>query len=443
MSGEMKDSGIEWIGSIPKKWTALSLKYILQERNLKNDPIITEERLSLSIDKGVTLFSDKTTNKDRIKDDVREYKVAYPNDIVANSMNIIVGAVGISKYLGCVSPVYYVFYSDNNISKIRFYDYLLRTKTLQAVLKYLGNGLGAIQTANKLNTVRLRVPSDKFKSLKLPVPPIEDQQRIADYLDKKCAEIDSIIENTKASIEEYKAYKQSVITEAVTKGLNPNVSMKDSGVEWIGEIPEHWETTKVKFSYDVVLGKMLCNEQIDESYTLENYLCATNIKWDGIQTSPAKQMWFSNNEKTNYLLKTGDIIVTEGGSVGVSSFYNGELSPCYIQNAVHRVRNKEYSSNRYFFYWMNLVVSGGYLNLLCNKATIAHFTREKLENTPILFFDITEQKAIVYYLDQKCTEINELIFQKQQIISELETYKKSLIYECVTGKNEVRANARQ
>ena len=212
--------------------------------------------------------------------------------------------------------------------------------------------------------------------------------------------------------------------------------MKDSGIEWIRDT-EALKVTKSKFLYDIVLGKMLCTKPVDSSYTLENYLCAQNIKWEGVSTKEIRQMWFSTREKEQYLLKYDDVVVIEGGNIGVSSIYRGEAQPCYIQNAVHKVSSKGDSLNKLFYYWMTVVVLSGYLDIICNKATIRHYTREKLANTPILSIPIKEQHNIVNYLDRKCNKIDNLIIKKEQLISDLESYKKSLIYEYVTGKKQV------
>ena len=180
MGNAMKNSGVEWIAEIPENWELRPLKFILQERSQKNNPMISEEILSLSIDKGVTLYADKTTNKDRFKEDLTQYKLAYPNDIVVNSMNVIVGAVGKSKYMGCVSPVYYVLYSsDDKKYDIDYYDYIFKSAPLRKVLFSLGRGIMSIEKENdRINTCRLKVSNSDLKRLTFPVPPFQLQQQI-------------------------------------------------------------------------------------------------------------------------------------------------------------------------------------------------------------------------------------------------------------------------
>ena len=432
-----KDSGIAWIGEIPEHWCLALVKSIFNRRTKKNNPILTEERLSLSIEKGVTLYSEKTTNLDRFKEDFTQYQIAYPNDIVLNSMNMIVGAIGISHYLGCVSPVYYVITPKDKNINVKYYGYLLNNFRIRNLYHALGEGIYAIDRGEgRINTCRLKVSYDKFGSIIIPIPSINEQQSIAAYLDQKCGEIDELITLQEEMITKLQGYKQSVITEAVTKGLNKNVPLKDSGIEWIGKIPEHWKVAKIKSFYNVILGKMV--ERNNDSNTGdENYLCAANIKWNGVDTEINKKMYFSDIEKEKYLLQYNDVLIMEGGMAGTACLYKNEFSPCYVQNSVNVCRAKKDFNNKFLYYWMYVPYYNGYIDAICNKATIRHYTKEKVQNTPILISSLVEQQSIATYLDQKCGEIDELISIKQQKIEKLKEYKKSLIFECVTGKRKV------
>lgn len=213
----MRSSGIGWLGDIPAHWKLEPLKFNFRRRSEKNNPVITTERLSLSIDKGVTLYSEKTTNLDRFKDDFTQYQIAYPNDIVLNCMNMIVGAVGLSKYMGCVSPVYYVIYPINNTVDPKYFSYLLNIPTIRSVYYSLGKGIYAIDRGEgRVNTCRLKVSYDDFGRLDIPIPPIDEQIEITKYIELKSAEIDSLIALKQTKIEELKEYKKSIIYEYVT-----------------------------------------------------------------------------------------------------------------------------------------------------------------------------------------------------------------------------------
>lgn len=213
----MKDSGIDWIGEVPEHWSLEPLKYCFGRRSEKNHPIKTKERLSLSIDKGVTLYAEKTTNLDRFKDDFTQYQLAYPNDIVLNCMNMIVGAVGLSHYLGCVSPVYYVIYPINSDVDALYYSYLLNIPSIRGVYFSLGKGIYAIERGEgRVNTCRLKVSYNDFGRLEIPIPPINEQKEITAFIQNKSSDIDSLITVKQQKIEELKEYKKSVIYEYVT-----------------------------------------------------------------------------------------------------------------------------------------------------------------------------------------------------------------------------------
>jgi type I restriction enzyme S subunit len=213
----MKDSGIDWIGEVPEHWNLEPLKYCFGRRSEKNNPIKTKERLSLSIDKGVTLYAEKTTNLDRFKDDYTQYQLAYPNDIVLNCMNMIVGAVGLSHYLGCVSPVYYVIYPINSYVDALYYSYLLNIPSIRGVYFSLGKGIYAIERGEgRVNTCRLKVSYNDFGRLEIPIPPINEQKEITAFIQNKSSDIDTLISVKQQKIEELKEYKKSVIYEYVT-----------------------------------------------------------------------------------------------------------------------------------------------------------------------------------------------------------------------------------
>ena len=215
---EMKDSVIEWIGSIPIGWGLAPFRHVLKERQEKNSPIKSEERLSLSIDLGVTLYAEKTTNLDRFKDDFAQYKLAYEGDLVMNSMNLIVGATGVSDYFGCVSPVYYTFYDElEDHVTAKYCEYIFRSKTMLRVLYSMGKGIYAIVRGDdRVNTCRLKVSKEDLKSIIIPVPPVEEQGEIVNYLKKKCSAIDELIAKKEQSLSEIENYKKSLIYEYVT-----------------------------------------------------------------------------------------------------------------------------------------------------------------------------------------------------------------------------------
>ena len=258
---ELKDSGIEWIGKIPNNWKVKRIQFCLDEINEKNIPVKTEQVLSLVKDKGVMLYEDKGNQGNKAKEDVRQYKIAYPYTLIVNSMNILIGSVGISDYLGCVSPVYYVF-KETVDSDLRYINYIFNTREFQKELRKYANGILEI---------RLRVSSSDIFKRKIPLPDKATEIIIADFLDKKCVEIDALYSDIEQQIETLEEYKKSIITEALTKGLDPNVEMKDSGIKWIGLIPEKWSIGKIK-SYVNKVGSGKTPKGDDKLYTEGNVL---------------------------------------------------------------------------------------------------------------------------------------------------------------------------
>lgn len=217
-SKKKKNSGYEWIGNIPFDWTLKPFRYILKERKEKNNPILSTERLSLSIDKGITLYSEKTTNLDRFKDDFSKYKLAYPGDLVMNSMNVIVGAVGVSKYFGCISPAYYSFYDDDEEHVYsKYVNYIYLSKPIRKVLYCLGKGIYSIDRGDdKINTCRLKVPVEEIKKMYLPVPSRDECIEIVSYLDKKIKTINDIINLLDKELLLLNEYKKTIVYEYVT-----------------------------------------------------------------------------------------------------------------------------------------------------------------------------------------------------------------------------------
>lgn len=407
-----KDSGIAWIGEIPEHWEKICLKRL---SNINTGNQDTQDSVS---DGKYPFF-------------VRSPKVERSNKYTFEGASILMAGDGVGagkvfhladNKFACHQRVYCIN-QFKRVNRIYLFYYL-------SSLFY-----HVIESANSKSTVdSVRLPMLAEFPVFMPIG--FEQQSIATYLDQKCGEIDELITLQEEMITKLQSYKQSVITEAVTKGLDKNVPLKDSGIEWIGEIPEHWDNTRIKNNYNVILGKMV-ERNNDSSSGGENYLCAANIKWNGVDTEINRKMYFSDVEKEKYLLQYNDVLIMEGGMAGTTCLYKNEFSPCYVQNSVNVCRAKKDFNNKFLYYWMYVPYYNGYIDTICNKATIKHYTKEKVQNTPILVPPLSEQQSIADYLDQKCSEIDELISIKQQKIEKLKDYKKSLIFECVTGKRKV------
>ncbi len=425
MVREYKDSDITWIGSIPKEWKTERIKALFSERNERDCQGKT--LLSVSQYFGIRPKSETDLADSHIAESYDDYKEVRKGDFVMNIMLAWNGSYAVSDYDGIVSPAYCVFKFRKDCCK-KYFHYLLRTDGYPSAFKTMSRGV--IDS-------RLRLYPEQFYTFPVIIPSVDEQQRIADYLDIKCAEIDGLIELQEQMTAQLTDYKQSVITEAITKGLNPNVEFVPSGVDWIGDIPKGWKVGKVSYFYSVCLGKMLQPNSSSVEDTYENYYCAANVGQNNIKYEPLKQMWFSPTEKKQYEVKVGDLLVVEGGDVASCDIVKKDMGNVYFQNALHRVRSRHFDDVRILRYLLMTAKKIGHIELICNKATISHFTKEKFENVRIPLPPKEEQEVIVSYLDSKCSEIDKLIALKQQKIETLKEYKKSLIFECVTGKKEI------
>jgi type I restriction enzyme S subunit len=423
MARAMKESGVEWIGEIPEEWTVVRIGAQYTERKTK---VSDTEYPPLSVTMKGILPQLATAAKTDAHDD---RKLVCKGDFAINSRSDRRGSCGISPFGGSVSLINIIL-SPREEMNPQYYNWLFHSSMFSDEFYKWGHGI-----VDDLWTTNWQ----DMKKISIPEPPLAEQQKIASYLNHQCAAIDAVLEKTRASIEEYKKLKQAVITEAVTKGIRGDRQMKDSGIAWIGEIPEEWSISRVGLHYDVILGKMLCSEQPSDDYSLEKYYCAANVHFDGISLKEdLKQMWFSPMEKMLYRVTNGDMLVVEGGAgAGGAAIVKEASDEVYIQNSIMIVRNKSLGDNRYLRYLIEYLVKSGYVDFVCNKATIPHFTKDKLANVPYPVLTITEMNEIADYLDQKCSAIDALIAKKTQFLTELETYKKSLIYEVVTGKREV------
>lgn len=432
MARKMKDSGIEWIGEIPEGWEIKRLGAILQERNEVNNPIQTTSILSLTNNRGVIPYSEKGNQGNKAKDDLTGYKIAHIGDIVLNSMNVIIGSVGLSNYYGAVSPVYYMLFPRNNIeTNIQYYNYLFQTTAFQQSLRGYGNGILEI---------RMRIQMQKLKTVLLPVPTFLEQSNITVYLDASLSKLNILLSKTRSSIEEYKKLKQAVITQAVTKGVRGEREMKDSGVDYIGQIPAKWVLGKLRNVGDTQNGISKSSEFFGKGFPFVSY--SDVYKNYSLPFAVSGLVESTPEEQERYSVKEGDIFFTRTSEtieeVGFSCVCEKDIPNATFAGFLIRVRpfsDKLYTPYaKYYFRSSHLRF---YLVKEMNLVTRASLGQSLLKSMPVLLPPLEEQKEIADYLDTKCAEIDGLIAKKDQLVKELESYKKSLIYEVVTGKREV------
>ena len=203
-------------------------------------------------------------------------------------------------------------------------------------------------------------------------------------------------------------------------------------------IPVHWMTGQIKNAHNVVLGKMLQSDAKTPADRLLPYLRAANVTWGGVDLSTINEMWFSPAERKALRLMVGDVVISEGGDVGRSAVWQGELPECYFQNAINRARPKGKHSSRYLYYWMSFIKSAGYIDIICNKSTIPHYTAEKVQGTPFVFPPAGEQAGIAAFLDHETAKIDRLIAKQERLIELLKEKRQAVISATVTGKIDVR-----
>lgn len=426
----MKDSGIQWLGEYPATWSLKKIKYCLQERIEKNNPVRTTDILSLTARQGVIPYDQKEGGGNKPKEDVSAYRLAYPGDIVMNSMNILSGSVGLSQYFGCVSPVYYMLRPWDSKEDVRYYNYIFQTTMFQRSLYGLGNGILIKESGNgKLNTIRMRIPMDKFGGLFIPVASADEQRRIADFLDVKCTEIDALIADVQAQIDVLEQYKRSVITETVTKGLNPDAEMKDSGIQWIGMMPSHWDCIRGKYILKYIQKPVREDDGVITCFRDGEVTLRSNRREDGF-TMADKEIGYQG-------IDVGDLVVhgMDGfaGAIGISDS-RGKASP--VLNVLGTEQNK-----RYIMYFLrSMAYSDVFLALATGiRVRSCDLRWNKLAELFYPVPPIEEQDAIVAHIDSVLQKTNDVIADKKEQLAVLESYKKSLIYEYVTGKKEVPA----
>ena len=429
MSREMRHSGIEWIGEIPKEWKVARIKTIFKERTELSETG-TEKLLSVSEYYGVDSRASRIDEGEYLSrsESLVGYKKCYERDFVSNIMLAWKGSFGVTKIDGIVSPAYCVYQPFDSIYSF-YYHYLFRTSLYTTRFKLFSRGI--IDS-------RLRLYSPYFYDIEAIIPPLSEQQKIADYLDKVCGEVDEMIALQEQMIEELKAYKQSVITEAVTKGLNPDVPMKDSGIDWIGEVPEHWDICRLKFLCKYIKdGTHFSPTTVSEGYP---YITATDVRGVGIDYKSAKKIThetFLDLQKAGCQPHKGDVLLVKDGATTGRVGMMIDNEECVLLSSVAMLSPNNNISSSFLMYFIMSDFMQFQIQLAMAGTALPRITLSKLVNFLGVLCPLSEQQTIASYLDTKCAEIDALIAIKQAKIEELKDYKKSVIYEYVTGKKEV------
>lgn len=444
---EMKDSGVEWIGKIPKHWNTLKLKYAswlkgrIGWQGLKSDEYTDEGAYLITgtdFDNGIINWNTCAhISVERFNEDSDIH--IQENDLLITKDGTI-GKVAVAKNCPDMVSLNSGVMLIRNVRRYKYYDkylyYILMSEQFHLWYELSQNGASTIK----------HLYQEQFYNFTFSFPSIPEQTAIASYLDDKCSAIDDVIAQAKETIEEYKSWKASVIFEAVTKGLDPNVEMKDSGVEWIGKIPVHWTVVPLKRLYDYSAGSAVrvgpFGSAITEKDFVEDGVWVYNQRTvldNNFENNPACINENKANELRNFAITPGDILITTRGSIGKIAIvpenaHRGVLHPCIIRFKINqKLQNKKLL--KLIFNDTNLI--NEQIKYHSNSTTIDVLYSYTLKELRLPLIPSDEQESILAFLSAKCSAIDSIIFEKQVLIDELESYKKSLIFETVTGKRRV------
>lgn len=423
---EMKDSGIEWVGAIPQDWQLSKIGSLYTQRNEK---VSDKDYQPLSVTMQGILPQLATAAK---TDDGDNRKLVRVGDFAINSRSDRRGSCGISPLDGSVSLINIIL-TPRTAMHPGYYNWLFHTTLFADEFYKWGHGIVA-----DLWTTRWQ----EMKSITVPVPEYAEQERIAAFLDAECAEIDAVLEKTRASIEEYKKLKQAVITQAVTKGIRGDRSMKNSGIEWIGDIPESWEVSSVRYIGQLQNGISKGGEFFGKGFPFVSY--GDVYKNYELPHSVSGLIDTTEDERAKYSVEYGDIFFTRTSEtieeVGFSCVCKRSIPNATFAGFIIRLRPfcaDEKILTDYAKYYFRGEHIRAYLVKEMNLVTRASLGQTLLKGMSVIVPPKSVQKEIAEYLDDKCADIDALVAKKQQYLTEIENYKKSLIYEYVTGKKEV------
>ena len=427
---KMKDSGIEWIGEIPEGWEIVPVRSCFDEVRTKNTDGQEQNALQFKSGNIISKTNFNASMDDYVADTITNYTVVLPDTVMINGLNLNYDfkslRVALVKEKGVITSAYLAIFPDRKKISPQYATYLFKGYETKMAFHNMGAG------------IRKTLGYKEFKNQPLLLPSEKEQNKISAYLDSKCSHIDIMLSKIRSSIEEYKKLKQTVITQAVTKGVRGEREMKDSGVKWIGEIPKEWVIQKIKsISSRINVGVVIRpSEYFDENGTVP-FLRGINVKEYLISSDNMVYI----NESSNHILSksqvhTDDILIVRDGSIGTSCVVPAEFDGANVVSMVIATPSISCDS-RFICYSLNSDVGKTQFTLTKIGSALTHTSVSAVSDIIVAVPSCAEQKEIADYLDAKCVEIDGLIAKKEQLVKELESYKKSLIYEVVTGKREV------
>ena len=429
---ERKDSQLDWVGEIPEHWQVFKFRYLSQESRRKNDDDANREMLSLSSYTGVQLKHYEYESTKRSKDESLTYLVVEPNQLVVNPMWQMKRSIGVSYLHGIVSPGYRVYYVDLERLVPQYLHHLMRSDNY--VDEYNKHVRG-------ITTYDRSVKKEDFEQIGVLLPPKHEQTQIANFLDRKTQQIDELIRAKERKIKLLQEYRASLIQQAVTKGLDANVEMKQSGLEWIGKIPKHWKVRKLKYIAKIVpsyVDKLIYPDEIPVS--LCNYTDVYYNDYITIDTILAKGSC-NQSEYSRSFLRKEDIIITSDSEtpddIGVPAYVKDNLDN--VVCGYHLAIIKSITClGEFVFRFIQSNSTKEYFGLNSNGITRYSLKKASIENLLVPLPTESEQFQIAHFLNRKTRQIDELRSNEEQTIKLLKEYRQSLISAVVTGKIDVR-----
>ncbi|NBB79633.1 MAG: hypothetical protein GVY36_09340 [Verrucomicrobia bacterium] len=424
-----QDSGVEWLGEIPAHWPVERNLGVFDERNERGRP--DDELLSVTINRGVIRQSEITTKKDSSNEDKSKYKVLKAGDLAYNKMRAWQGALGISPYDGIVSPAYIIL-KPKNLRLSKYFHYLYRTPQFIEEANRLSYGL-----CDDMNSLRY----EHFKGSYSPLPPDGEVDRIVAFLDEKTAQIDALIAKKERQLQLLDEQKSIRINQAVTRGLNPDVKFKPSGIEWIGEIPEHWEVKKLRWLLRTSVKNGI-SPTITENGEVPTLSIAAVRNGDVTFGENVKYTTINKSDAASYLLKTGDILALRGNGskhLVATAGIVGEDVPqgCIYPDLLIRIQPTTQIASRYLVLQLNQVMRERVELAAKTSAGIWKVSGESLSALKALLPPPDDQRSILEYVDDIQKKTNESQLKILNLIVSLKTLRSTLIAHAVTGKIRV------
>lgn len=430
---EYKDSGVEWLGMVPSHWKTISIHKLFSR--VKRTGYTEKELLSVYRDYGVIPKSSRDDNNNKPSEDLSPYQLVKPNDMVMNKMKAWQGSIAISTYEGIVSPAYFVYKPNNvffEVTHPRYVHYLLRNPIY--VTQYLRCSKG-------IRVNQWDLDPYEFRNIELLLPDKTEQEKIYRFLDHETAKIDNLIEKQQQLIELLKEKRQAVISHAVTKGLNPDVPMKDSGIEWLGEVPEHWIVRRLKHTANLQSGIPKGKDLTGKNSISVPMLRVANVQDGYLDLEDVHTIDIEPSQLERYLLRDGDVLMNEGGDndqLGRGAVWTASIDNCIYQNHVFAIRPQNIESD-----WLDILTRAAYAKFhfyrVAKQSTnLASISSTNIKETPLLIPPVEERVEILKFIKLQLGRLKKSEELSVNQVALLQERRTALISAAVTGKIDVR-----